>query len=88
MNSLKVLFNWFGKLFSTSGDVSSKRVAFIAVVASAIIWLSCDLHQKGLSEHWVTCFQTLVVTTIGGYVGGCMAEKKQGTKKEPAEGEQ
>ena len=85
MNLLKQLFAWFGKLLSSSGEASSKRFNATVVVIAAIMWLSFDLHNNGMTDRWVLCYQTLVGATLLGYVGGvALGEKK---KKEPTEGD-
>ena len=73
---------WIGKMFSSSGEVSSKRFNAVAVVIAAIIWLSADLHHRGITENWKICYQSLLVAAVVGYVGGvAVGEKKK--KEEP-----
>lgn len=69
---------WIEKMFSTSGDVSSKRFNSVAVVIAAIIWLSFDLHNHGITENWKICYQSLLAAAVIGYVGGvAVGEKKK-----------
>lgn len=62
--------NWLGAMFSDKGTVSSKRVAFIAVVTASIIWLSTSLYTFGITDNWIRAFDVLVVSVVGGYLGG------------------
>ena len=77
--------NFFSKLFSGSGEVSSKRVVFLAVVLAGIIWLSIDL-RNGTSPGWVSAFQSLVALAGGSYVLGKGVER-MGKEKEPHDDE-
>lgn len=70
MKHITAFINWLGTMFSDKGTVSSKRVAFIAVVVSAIIWLSVDLHNHAITDNWIRAFDVLVVSVVGGYIGG------------------
>jgi len=69
--------NWINNLFSSKGNVSSKRVAFIMVVVSSIVWLSSSLYTSGITDVWVSAFNVLIVATIGGYVGGSVFGEKK-----------
>ena len=83
MKTLKGFIDWVGKLFSTSGDVSSKRFNAIVVVVAAVCWLSFDLHNHGITNTWVVCYQTLVCAVVLGYVGGvALGEKKKEVDKD------
>ena len=68
---------WLESLFSSNGKVSSKRVAFLMVVVSSIIWLSSSLITDGITDSWTAAFNVLVVATIGGYVGGAVFGEKK-----------
>ena len=70
MKHIIAFINWLGAMFSDKGTVSSKRVAFIAVVVSAIIWLSTDLAHHSMTDNWIRAFDVLVVSVVGGYLGG------------------
>jgi formate hydrogenlyase subunit 3/multisubunit Na+/H+ antiporter MnhD subunit len=83
MNTIiKSIINWFDNLFSSTGTVSSKRVAFIMVVASAIVWLSSSLYSAGITDNWVAAFNILVISVIGGYVSGSVLGEKKKKKQD------
>jgi len=80
---MKGFSKWMGMLFSSNGKVSSKRVAFLMVVVSSIVWLSYSIATEGITNNWVAAFNVLVVATIGGYVGGAVfGENKSKNKDE------
>lgn len=66
--------SFFSKLLSGSGDVSSKRFAFILVVVAGTVWLSIDL-RNGTTPGWVDAFQALITVACGGYVLGKGVER-------------
>jgi len=76
---MKKLFEKIGYLFSSSGNVSSKRVAFIFVVFAGIVWLSIDL-KNGTTDGWVTSFQALLAVAGGSYVLGKGVERMGGNE--------
>lgn len=72
----KGLIKRIDSLFYSRGKVSSKRFAFITVVLSSVSWLSVELASNGMTDNWINAFNVLVVSVIGGYVGGVALEKK------------
>jgi hypothetical protein len=87
MKTLITFIKWVGLVVSDNSTVSSKRVAFLAVVASAIVWLSADLHHHAITDNWLNAFNTLVVSVVGGYLGGkgidMLMKKKTDTPADP-----
>jgi hypothetical protein len=80
MFGLMGLIGWLKDLFSEHGGTSSKRVAFIAVIVSSIVWLSTDLHHHGLTDLWIAAFNSLLIAAGGSYVAGRMTESYEKIK--------
>lgn len=84
LNNIMTFIKWAGLAFSANETVSSKRVAFLAVITASIVWLSADLHHHAITENWLSAFNTLVISVVGGYLGGKGIDKI-GKKKEGAD---
>lgn len=80
-------FVWLGLVMSGDSKASSKRVAFLFVVVSSVLWLSFDLHNHSITDNWLTAFQTLVISVVGGYLGGHGIDKMGKKKEEDKENE-
>lgn len=78
---------WLSELFSTGGNVSTKRVAFISVIVSSIVWLTTDLATNGMTSMWVLAFQSLLAAAGAGYISGIFSEK-HGDSDKPKQDEE
>ena len=70
---------WLSELLSSNGKVSTKRVAYLTVVFASVGWMSTSLINTGITQNWVTAFQSLLAAVGAGYIGGVFAEKKDDT---------
>jgi hypothetical protein len=63
------MVKWLKTMLSENGGASTKRVAYMIVVVSAIVWLSVDLRH-GIGERWLAAFNSLLFLAGSGYLGG------------------
>lgn len=71
------MFNWLKTLASNNQTASTKRVAYLLVTLFAIFWLTYNIFNAGISDLWVTAFQTLIASVSLGYVGGFAIERNK-----------
>ena len=64
------LIEWIKLLFSGSDTASTKRVVYVLVAVVGACYLGMDLHNHGMTDAWVTAFQTWLGYAGAGYVGG------------------
>ena len=64
--------DWLKNLLSASGEVQTKKVAYLVVVFSSVVWLSISLP---VTTEWNVAFGLLLTTVSSGYLGGKAIEK-------------
>lgn len=63
--------SWFKSLFNaTDSSASLKHVAYGAVIASAVFWLTKWLFAPGPDGNWVAAFAALLAAVTTGKVMG------------------